>query len=166
MALTSAQQETVEQFRATFRARYASDPRFSNIADADRDDGAWLMTRFAVADRLWLELCVRPSIPQVRVGIMTDDRWISEELEDAIEETGDSMSEFVESGFDEVGLDCPEPTVEHYRDQGKYYYFATALELGALDELGTSVTLDRVARMIDGYYEAFRKAIAKTGQEA
>jgi hypothetical protein len=100
-------------------------------------------------------------LPQLRAGILTDDRWKSEDLEQAVEDTGDTMEEFVEMGFDEAGLDWKEPPVEHYRDQGKYFYFATPLDLPTLAQLGDAAVFDKVRRMFEGYYRAFQGAIQK-----
>lgn len=159
---TEAQaQAAVEEFRGKLEAKFASDERFRSVSRLDREDGSTLATHFQVADSLWLEIAVRPGIPQVRVGIVTDDRWKNEDLEDAIEETGDTMSEFVELGFDEAGLEWPNPPVEHYRDQGKYFCFTTAFEPDGLDALRDAGTLQKTTRMFEGYYEAFRGAIEK-----
>ncbi len=155
-------QQAAEQFREAFERRYAADARFRGVVHVDREDGSTRMSLFRLADTLYLEMTIRPGIPQVRAGIVTDDRWKNEDLEDAIEESGDTMSEFVELGFDEVGLDWREPPVEHYRDQGKYFCFSTAFELPDVAALRDAATLERVAAMFEGYYTAFRKAIDKT----
>lgn len=161
MPISASDRERVEQFRATIESRQATGGPGRSVTREDRPDGSYLASRFAVGEKLWLELAVRPMIPQVRAGIMTDDRWLSEELEQVIEDSGDSMPEFVELGFEEAGLDWPAPLVEHYRDQGKYFYFATALELKSLADLADAGLIDRACRMLDGYYQAFRPAIEK-----
>lgn len=161
MAVGEQQKALIGEFRALVRERFASDARVMGVADVDREDGSTLSTRFQVAPRIWLEAAVRPNIPQLRAGILTDDRWTNEDLEDKIEESGDTMTEFVELGFEEAGLEWPAPTVEHYRDQGVYFCFATALELKSLEDLARPETLDRFARMIEGYGRAFGPAIAK-----
>lgn len=162
MPLDAANREAIRQFRDKFERRYAGDKRFTGaVVRMDREDESTLISRFPVAENLWLELCVRPFLPQLRAGIVTDDRWKSEDLEDAIESSGDEMDEYVEAGFEEAGLTWKEPPVEHYRDQGKYFYFATPLELTGLAQVGDESVFDRVCRMFDGYYEAFRVTIQK-----
>lgn len=84
-----------------------------------------------------------------------------QELEERIEETGDTMPEFLELGFDEAGLDWREPQVEHYRDQGKYFCFATPLELKSVRDLDSTEVRERVRAMFEGYYHAFRGAIER-----
>jgi hypothetical protein len=124
-----------------------------------------LTTRFPVADHLWIELGVRPQIPQIRAGIMTDDRWVSEDLEQAIEDSGDSMSEFVELGFDEAGLEWVDPPVEHYREQGQYFYFSTGFEVAGIEALNDPATRDKTIKMLRGYLTAFQPAVEKLTAE-
>ncbi len=161
MPVDATARDQVESFRSALEATLSADERFEGPARVDREDGSTLATRFGLAPQLWLEVAVRPLIPQVRIGVLTDDRWCSEDLEQAIEDSGDTMSEFVEAGFDEVDLDWPEPPVEHYRDQGKYFYFATPLELSQMDELSQPEFRARIERACLGYYTAFETVIAK-----
>ncbi|MBL8879330.1 MAG: hypothetical protein JNG88_09450 [Phycisphaerales bacterium] len=161
MSLDAAQLELVTNFRERMEGEFRADDRFASIARLDRPDGSTLASRFEVAPQIWLELAIRPFVPQVRVGIVTDDRWKSEDLEQAIEDSGDEMDEFVEFGLDSVGLRWPAPPVEHYRDQGKYYYFATPLEIASLSELASPELTAKVRKTLDGYYEAFRGAIER-----
>ncbi len=161
MAVDDAARMKIEAFRQRFREKYAGDARFQAVEDADREDGSSLATRFKLADHLWLEMCLRPHIPQLRAGIVTDDRWISEDLEQVIEDSGDTMSEFVELGFEEAGLEWPEPPVEHYREAGRDFYFSTGFELDSLDALDDPQVFEKICRMFDGYYEAFKPAIEK-----
>lgn len=161
MPLSDSDRKLVTDFRAAFERGYAGDDRFLRVVRDDRPDNSVLATRFSVLEDVWLELTVRPFVPQLRAGIVTTDRWKNEELEERIEETGDTMSEFLELGFDEAGLDWREPQVEHYRDQGKYFCFATGLELPALQSLVDPAIRDKARRMLEGYYHAFRGAIQR-----
>lgn len=161
MASTALSSPAVESFRKGIEQAAGMIPGFGDLWREDRPDGAALASRFAVAPRVWIELVIRPQVPQVRAGIMTDDRWRNEELEEAIEETGDSMGEFVELGFDEVGLEWRNPIVEHYRDQGKYFCFSTAVDLQDPAEFSDSSLNRRVTLLLRGYFEAFRTAIER-----
>lgn len=161
MPLTAADRDIVTQFRTAIERRMADDARLSAAERDDRADESTLASRFAIYERIWLELTIRPFIPQVRAGIVTDDRWKNEDFEDRIEESGDTMSEFVEYGFDESGLAWREPLVEHFRDQGKYFCFVTSLELKSLADLNSAETRDKVLKMLGGYHLAFRPAIEK-----
>lgn len=161
MPLSNVDQACVERFRDEVERRCAADARFGPARRHDRADGSWLASHFDVAPRLWLELLVRPAVPQVRAGIVTDDRWRNEELEEKIEESGDTMEEFIELGFDEAGLDWVEPPVQHRREDGVHFVFATALELKTLAQLDDAGVRERVWKMFEGYYAAFRAAIEK-----
>jgi len=157
MVLTQAQRDFVESFRAALEEGLSGDARFTRSHRHDRPDGSTLATRWETAahPQVWFEIAVRPLIPQVRVGILTDDRWKSEGLETKIEESGDTMSEFVELGFEEAGLPWKEPIVEHYREEMKYFYFATTLGLAKLDDLASDVTRKKARQMFAGYFHAF-----------
>jgi len=159
LPLTQTQLDHVSTFRDRLEADYHADERFSAATRHDRSDGSLLATRFTTAEnpRVWLEVAVRPQIPQVRVGILTDDRWKSEDFEEKIEESGDTMREFVEMGFEEAGLEWLEPPVEHFREEMKYFYFSTALDLKETAELTQAATAKKVRQMLDGYFHAFGK---------
>lgn len=157
MAITTAMHDLVEGFHAHLETSLKGDGRFKGSSRHDREDGSTLAIRWpsSVNEHVWFEIAVRPLIPQVRVGVLTDDRWKSEDFEEKIEESGDTMSEFVEMGFHEAGLEWLEPTVEHYREEMKYFYFATAFEISDLKELADSAVRTKAKQMLEGYYLAF-----------
>lgn len=156
----------MQQFRDQVSAQLAAAGCGGEPVTHDRPDGATLATRYPVAEHVWLECALRPSIPQIRAGIVTTDRWLSEELEEAIESSGDTMSEFIELGFDEVEPDWPDPIVEHFRDGGTDFYFATSFEPDSLSALSDAAVVDKAVRMVRGYFEAFKEAIEKMNAEA
>lgn len=157
MPLTQTQLDHVAAFREHMEAGFRGDGRFAGFKRHDRSDGSLLATRFMTAENphVWLELAIRPQIPQVRIGILTDDRWKSEDFEEKIEESGDSMREFVEMGFEEAGLEWLDPPVEHFREDRQFFYFSTALDLSAPEELAQPAVMKKVRQMLDGYYHAF-----------
>lgn len=157
MSMNAAQQSAIRDFRDWIERGLAGDSRFDAPTRDDRADDSTLATRWAsrVNPSVWLEVAIRPFLPQVRVGLLTDDRWKSEDLEEKIQESGDTMSEFVGLAFEEHGLAWAEPPVEHYRDQMKYFYFATPIDLKALDELTGDAVRIKTRQMFDGYHAAF-----------
>ena len=159
MPLTQQQQEIVESFRSFIEESVAIDDRYGPASRHDRDDGSTLATRFSAAPACWFEIAVRPLIPQVRVGFVTTDRWKSEEIEQAIEDSGDTMQEFVEIALEEAGVPGPYQPVEHYREAGEYFYFATPLPLDELTDLERDEVRDRTLCMLEGYLLAFGPAI-------
>ena len=157
MTISGTQRELVDAFRSNFEKALAGDSRFAGHHRHDRPDGSTISTRWASAvnPHVWFEIAVRPQIPQVRVGVLTDDRWKSEEFEEKIEESGDTMGEFVEMGFEEAGLTWLDPIVEHYREDMKYFYFATSLEPASIEELQGDAVRTKTRQMFDGYHHAF-----------
>lgn len=166
MPLTELQRDTIESFRALIEDSVSTDERYGPTSRHDREDGSLLATRFAAAPTCWFEVAVRPLVPQIRVGFLTSDRWKSEEAEQAVEDSGDTMSEFVESGFDEAGLDWPDPPVEHFREAGEFYYFATPLALDEINDLQSDAIRNKTLRMLEGYLIAFGPAIEVEEDEA
>ena len=162
MVLHETQQGQVADFRRWVEGELSRSSRFASPSHDDREDHSTLTTRWPVGESVWIEVTIRPLIPQVRVGVVTDNRWISEEMEQVIEDSGDTMSEFVGLGFCDVGLDWAEPGVEHYRDKMKWMCFITPLELKSLDELASAETRRKVRLMVDGYCAAFGKFVKPT----
>ena len=155
MALDEESRETIDAFREYIEGAVAGDERYGEAERDDREDESTLATRFQAGTACWLEVAVRPHIPQVRVGLLTNDRWKSEEIEQGIQDSGETMEEFVGLGFSEAGLDWPEPPVEHYREGGEYFYFATPLEIDELPDLYWDEPRNKVFRMLEGYLIAF-----------
>ncbi|MBI4719506.1 MAG: hypothetical protein HY763_17050 [Planctomycetes bacterium] len=142
MPLNEQQRETIIAFREFVEDSVSADARYGVASRHDREDGSVLAVRFAAAPR-----------------------WKSEEAEQAIEDSGDTMSEFVEAGFDEAGLDWPDPPVEHFREGGEYFYFATSLNLDETGDLNLDATRDKVLRMLEGYLIAFGPAVVVDEEE-
>lgn len=160
MALNEQQRAKVDDFRSYVEDSVAQDDRYGPPSRCDRDDESTLATRFQAAPTCWFEVAVRPMIPQVRVGFLTTDRWKSEECEQAIEDSGDSMNEFVGMAFEDANLEWAEPPVEHYREAGENFYFATPLMVDEIADLDSDEVRTKVLRMLEGYLIAFGPAIA------
>ncbi|MBP7936295.1 MAG: hypothetical protein KA354_16775 [Phycisphaerae bacterium] len=155
MPLNHPQLELIERFRGRVETAMAEEAGFGACSREDRQDHSTLATRWVADKRVWYECTVRPFLPQVRAGIMTDDRWRSEGFEQMIEDSGDTMPEFVGMGFENAGLAWPDLVVEHYRDQGRCFYFATPLALDSIGQLADEAVFDKIRRMLKGYHLAF-----------
>ena len=166
MALDEESRETIEVFREYIEGAVAGDERYGQAERYDRDDDSTLATRFPAGDSCWLEIAIRPLIPQVRVGLLTDDRWKNEEIEQGIQDSGETMEEFVGLGFSEAGLDWPQPPVEHYREGGEFFYFATPLEIDELPDLHWDEPRNKALRMLEGYLIAFGSFIVIDEEDA
>lgn len=149
------QRRLADDFRDHIESALAPDEAFGPPIRHDREDGSTLATRWVMEEHVWFELAVRPTLPQMRVGILTDDRWRSEDFEQLIEDSGDTMQEFVELGFETAGLEWLEPPVEHYREHGQFFYFATPVDLKELAQLADEAIRDQAVRMLRGYQLAF-----------
>lgn len=165
MSLSQEDRDRIESFRVFVEDSVATDDRYGAKSRDDREDGSTLSTRFNAGTACWFEVSIRPLIPQVRVAFLTENRWTNEECEEAVEESGDSMEEFVGMGFSDAGLDWAEPPVEHYREGGKFFTFATPLALDELSDLDRDVTRDKTLRMLEGYLIAFGPAISVDEEE-
>jgi len=159
MSLTEDDRAVIESFRTYIEDSIATDERYGQSNRTDREDESTLATRFEAAPGCWFEFAIRPTIPQIRVGFLTNDRWKSEEIEQAIQDSGDTMGEFVGIGMEEAGLDWEEPPVEHYREAGEFFFFATPVPLEELADLEKDETRNKVLRMLEGYLIAFGPAL-------
>jgi hypothetical protein len=159
MPLDDKDQNSVDAFRTYIEDSVASDDRYGPAQRHDRKDGSTLATRFEVGSSCWLEVALRPLIPQIRVGFVTNDRVKIEEVEQAIQESGDTMEKFVGLGFAEAGLDWKEPPVEHYSEDGEHFYFATPLEVDELVDLDLDEARNKTLRMLEGYLIALGPAM-------
>ncbi len=165
MSISEDDRAIIEAFREHVEGAVSADDRYGESKRLDREDGSTLATRFEMGEDCWLEVVVRPLVPQVRVGFLTTDRWKSEEIEQAIQDSGDTMEEFVEMGFSEAGLDWDEPPVEHYRDAGEFFCFITPLEIEELFDLAEGEVQGKVVRMLEGYLVAFGPAMVSSEEE-
>ncbi|MGB2984608.1 MAG: hypothetical protein WBE26_01885 [Phycisphaerae bacterium] len=165
MPLDEQSRETVEAFREYVEDAVAIDDRYGPVQRDDWEDESTLATWFEAGPSCWFQIVVHPMIPQIRVGFLTDDPSISEELEQAIQESGDTLEAFVELGFREAGLDWKEPPVERYREGDEHICFATPLELDELADLDLDEIRNKTLRMLEGYLIAFGPAIIEGEEE-
>ena len=161
MPLSDEDRATIEEYRAWLEASLTSEESVGSVERADREDESALASRFRIGENVWLELAVRPAALQLQASILTDDRWLSEEMEDAIRDSGDTMQEFVEMGFEEAGLDWEEPPVLHYREAGKHFYFSTPLDIGSMPALKEEALRVKSRQMVLGYRHAFGPILTK-----
>ena len=153
--LIRQEMELIEAFRAGVEALASTRLGLPLAERHDREDHWILTTRWSIERRWWLELTVRPTLPQIRVAAVTDDRDRSRDAERMIAESSLTPREFMGAAFREAGLHWPEPPVEHYREGADRFCFATPLDIESLSELAGEAIRDRVLRMLDGYCRCF-----------
>ena len=165
MPLTERDRENVDAFRCYIEDLVVSDDRYGPAGRHDREDESTLATRFDAGPGCWFEVALWPMIPRIHVGFLTTDQGKSEEIQQAIHESGESVEQLVAAGFADAGLDWAEPPVEHYLDERGGFYFATPLQVEDLVDLDTEGVRNTVLRMLEGYLIAFGPAIAPEEDE-
>ena len=165
MPLDEHSQSIVEAFRAYIEDYVGTDERYGKPTRHDRDDGTVLITRFEAAPSCWFEVALHPTTPQIRVGFLTDDQAMNQEIEQAIQESGDTLEKFVGFGFQDAGLDWAQPPVEHYKDDEGHFGFVTPLVVENLPDLEAEDLRDQTLRMLEGYLIAFGPAIVVEEEE-
>jgi hypothetical protein len=158
MALSPEDREIVESFREFIKDSVAADERYGEAAHVDAGGGASAGVRFDVTDECWLEVLVRANVPEVRVGFVTTDPAVRDGITEMLSDAGQTFTSFVGGGFDEAGLDWPNPLV-NVETAGNEFSFTTPLKLDELGDLRADDIRDRVARMLEGYLIAFGATI-------
>ncbi|HNQ24189.1 MAG TPA: hypothetical protein PKK06_13965 [Phycisphaerae bacterium] len=154
MPLSDWDAATIEEFRTYIESMVSGDERYGPAQRADAADDSEFASRFALGSYGAVEMAIHPSGPQVRVGFLTTDKARDEEIEQGIQEAGETVSQFVGLGFHDAGLGWYDPPVERYRDD-RGFHFTTAFQLDELDALATPEIRDWVLRMLEGYVIAF-----------
>jgi hypothetical protein len=155
MCLDERHRDLVHAFREQIERQLADEPGFGPVSRHDIPDRPRLITRWLADKRVWYELAVRPTLPQVRVGMLTDARWRRQDFERMVADSGDTLRELIEAAFAAAGITWHEPPVEHYREHERLFYFATPVDLESLDDLAAEALPDRICRMLKGYHLAF-----------
>ena len=159
MALDEQTREIVEAFREYVEDSVAADERYGTAERHDCEDESTLATRFHAGASCWLEVAVRPTVPQIRVAFLTNDPSINTEIEQALEDSGGTLTQSVGLGFTEAGLRWAEPPVEHYGEDEQLFHFATPLDLEDLEDVDLDEIRGKVLRMLAGYLIAFGAVI-------
>ena len=112
MALEDRDWASIRAFREYIIDALAIDERYGSATRYDAPDESMLITKFEAGPSCWFIMAIRPADFRVRVGFLTDDPAIYQELLDWIEETGESIEAIVGVGFTEAGLEWSDPPVE------------------------------------------------------
>jgi hypothetical protein len=158
--LTEGDLSVIESFRSGVESLAGARLGLPAFTRHDREDHWTMATRWLLDRRWWLEMAIRPTLPQIRVGVVTDDGDRSRDAEQMISDLSLTIREFVGLGFKAAGLDWPEPPVEHYREGADRFCFATPLDLTRLSEMAGEEIREKTRRMLDGYRRCFLGRIA------
>lgn len=159
MALPRHDRQSIEAFREYVEDSVAEDERYGTATRHDAVDESVLATRFEAGPSCWFEISLRPLIPQLRVGFLTRDRAMGEDIEQALHELGGTVEGLVASSFAEAGLDWPDPVVERGSEGEEGHYFTTPLNIEDLFDLDFEQIRNKAVRMLEGYLIAFGPAI-------
>ncbi|HPD28855.1 MAG TPA: hypothetical protein PLL20_02590 [Phycisphaerae bacterium] len=154
-SLTRQELDLIEAFRSRVETLAGTRLGLPQLERHDRPDHWVMASRWPMDRHWWLELAVRPTVPQIRVTVVTDDPMRSLDAEVMISESSLTLREFISLGFHDAGLAWPEPPVEHYRENAERFCFATPLDLASLDELCGEAMREKVLKMLDGYHRCF-----------
>ena len=165
MALSEEDRKLIDTFRDYLEGEATADERYGEPTRHDREDESVLATRFAAGPSSWFEVAVHPVALQVRVGFATSDPATSDEVVQAIQESGETMEKFVEGGFRDAGLNWPNPPVEHSSTEDGCHYFVTSLAIVDVVDLEMREVRRKVPRMLEGYLIAFGPAVVAEDEE-
>lgn len=161
MTLTEDQQGMVDSFLSFVAGECSGDDRYGESESFRRDAENIIGVRFTLGPNCWLETSVETESPRVRVGFMTDDDNIRNDLMGLFDEMEESPSQVLERALDEAGLPWESPPVEEVKEEGRFHFFFTPLSIDAIDDLDFEFTRVRskVPRMLEAYMIAFGSAI-------
>lgn len=160
-SLTQRELGLIEVFRSGVETLAGTRLGLARLERHDRRDHWIMATRWLIGRRWWLELAVRPTVPQIRVAVVTDDPMRSRDAEAMISQSSLTSREFIGLAFKHTGLIWREPPVEHYRENADRFCFATPLDLASLDELAGEAIRDKVLQMLEGYHRCFTGRIVE-----
>lgn len=158
--------ESVEQDRNSIDAFFeyltgieADDERYGQAVRHDGEGGLLSVLHFSCGPSQWIEVAVMPESKEVRVGFVTGDPAVCDDIAEGLKQTETTLDQFVESEFANAGLSWPGAAVEHLeRDDGTYSY-TTSFTLEYFDDLDQDEIRDKVMRMLEGYLTAFAPPI-------
>lgn len=149
----------IDAFLEFIAGTVAEDDRYGPMTRWDRADGSVVAIRFDSGPSQWFEVAITPEQAEIRVGFVTSDPSIRDEIAEGIKESGEPLSRLVEAGFVDAGLAWPDLPVEHYQEENGDFHYAVPIVLEYFDDLDGSAIRDKTARMLEGMLVAFGPAI-------
>jgi len=87
-----------------------------------------------------------------------EDRWVNESCEQAILDSGDTMTEYLEDAMAEFDVD-PDGEVLHFHDSGRFF-FSNYFHYDRPENLADPALREKVANHLRGYILAFGEHLA------
>ncbi|MDX2177346.1 MAG: hypothetical protein SF028_12850 [Candidatus Sumerlaeia bacterium] len=97
----------------------------------------------------------------LRIGFAAKDRWMNEEVEDAVESNGGDMTEFIEDGME--ADDELEFKTQHFHEAGWFHFASDLMKPAAF--FATEEGRELAWLYLEGYGKAVLPVLAKAGKE-
>ncbi len=145
--------EGTVEFAHWLKDRYSGDHRFELIElfDPGPLDGEDFRLRFLLDSGHFFLVAVNSEDGFIRVGFATQSETLYEELEEAMHDSADSMSEFLAEA---MGVES-ELEFEMQQFEDDVFYYCSDLPLDRPEELAMDALREDAATYLDGYFEAF-----------
>lgn len=133
--------------------QYAGDDRFESVevAEPGQLDGEDVRVRFICNNETHFFVSVLGDEGFIRIGLATDSKAVVKAIEEAVDESGGSMTEFLEDAL-ETDEDL-EHEVQHFHDDMDY--FASDIPYQREEDLASDVMRDEIIFYLDGFMGAF-----------
>jgi len=160
--VSEAEGKTIEEFRdwlAVIARQEVEAVGTVRKVDGEGEHADSRAVRLYTDVHLWLEVNVLPGLSKLRIGLATDDRPTNEDAEQVIEDSRESLDEFLELGLADAGYEDEEGhSMEHFHDSG-VFYFATHLDMVSIDSLVDDELREKAKRLVEGYAAAFEELL-------
>lgn len=161
MALTPEQRKIADDFRDWVAISARQKIPFvgtTRKVDGQGDPPDSLAMRLYTDNRTWLEAAVLPKLSRLRVGLASDSRTRNEEAEQLIQDSKETMDEFLELGLADAGYEEEAHHVDHFHESG-VFYFVTHLDLKSIESLADPGVSVKAMHLVEGYALAFEEML-------
>lgn len=139
--------------------QYIGDERFESIEidEPGISEGETIRVRFTCNAQTHFFVSVFEEDGLLRIGLASESESLSKEIEETAEESGDSLTEFVEVAMD--AEDELEHEVTHFHSD--MYYFSSDLPYQREEDLASSILRDEIIYYLDGIITALYEFVEK-----
>jgi hypothetical protein len=143
--------------------QYSGDDRFEavEVEDPGPLEGEAVRVKFICSTSAHFFVAVLEDESVVRVGLATADLAVSEAIEGAANENGDTLTEFLEEAMG--AEDELENEVRHFHDD--VYYFCSDISYQREEDLSSDILRDEVIYYLDGYMTGLIDYVAEAEEE-
>ncbi|MCE5228437.1 hypothetical protein LLG95_02420 [bacterium] len=137
--------------------QYAGDDRFESVEVAEPGplDGEDVRVQFICNAHTHFLVSVLSEDGFIRIGLATESKDTVERIEEAVDEAGGSLTDFLSDALDSD--EDLEHEVQHFHDDMDY--FASDIPYQREEDLAADVIRDEVIYYLDGYMRAFEEYV-------